>query len=61
MYANAHRTLVTLRRLAPRVGRWSLFLKSIYEEVKFRPGNQGAVWAREVFECLSAKRVCRGA
>ena len=30
------------RRLTPLIGKWALFLKNLYTEVTYRPGNQGA-------------------
>ena len=42
-----------LRRLAPLIGRWALWLGGVYNEVLYRPGNQGQVRAKESFELVS--------
>jgi len=54
--ARVLRRLQRLRHIAPLVGRWRLFLCGIYEEVTFRPGNQGAQQAKAEFESLCGPR-----
>jgi len=41
-----------LLRIAPLVGRWSKYLRSLYEEVHFRPGGIGEKRCRAEFEAL---------
>ena len=46
--------LQRLRRLAPLLGRWSLYMQQLHAEVSFRPGGQGAKRCRDEFEALAA-------
>ena len=43
-----------LRRFAPLVGRWALFVRQLHAETSFRPGGQGAKRCRQEFEALAA-------
>ena len=52
--ARARRCLERLRRLAPLVDRWSLFVRQLHTEVSYRPGGQGAKRCRDEFEALAA-------
>ena len=38
------------RRLTPLIGKWVLFLKNLYTEVTYRPGNQGAQYVALEFQ-----------
>ena len=49
-FVNSGRALRKLRRLAPVIGRWAAVLLPLYEEVRYRPGNQGAISAKSDFE-----------
>ncbi len=57
--ANARRALERLRRVAPLVGRWAIFLvRRLHEviEAKYRPGGQGFEEARADFEAATRRQ-----
>ena len=37
-------------RLTPLIGKWALFLKNLYTEITYRPGNLGAECAALEFQ-----------